>query len=90
MKRYLLTSPHGATGSAEGGDLMDRSFAMLLKDLEKPAVVEMFERFSSNGKYLGTMGRFLDLLAPKTKAVRAFRAGVKARRKKRAAAKEQP
>ena len=52
---------------------MPKSFAALLKDLEKPAVVGMFERFARSSKYHVAMLRFLELLAPKSSAVKAFR-----------------
>jgi hypothetical protein len=52
---------------------LPRSFSALLKDLEKPAVVEMFERFARSSKYHVAMLRFLELLAPKSSAVKAFR-----------------
>lgn len=52
---------------------MERSFAALLKDLEKPGVVDMFARFARSSKYHVAMLRFLELLAPRATAVKVFR-----------------
>lgn len=61
---------------------LPRAVAALMKDLEKAAIVEMFSRFARSSRYHVTMLHFLEGLAPKSSATKAFRRAQKARMKK--------
>ena len=47
--------------------------ALLLEDLERPAVVELFSKFAARARYHKMLLRFLEQLTTKAAAVKAFR-----------------
>lgn len=67
---------------------MARALTALMKDLEKPAVVSMFSRFATTSSHHVTVLQFLELLAPKSSAVRAYRKACRARLKRWRAMRE--